>query len=135
LTKTPTLIAIGLWHSHLEPDQPKPTDFVDEEWDKAEKQVVINRLKSGYALPYPYAGKSWCRFNCGETEMGNHDMSDGIFLWPEGLLHYILHHAVRLPANVVEQMTTKPLVYYNFEGSFSVDIDWWKTQKGFMKGK
>lgn len=123
---TPTLIAIGLWHSPQEPDMPHPSVLVDELWDEAEKQAVIEHLKAGYALPYPYAGKSWCRFNCGETEMGNRDFSDGYYLWPEGLLHYIQHHAVRLPNEVAQKMLSTPVVKYNFESSFSVDIEYWK---------
>lgn len=125
----PTLIAIGLWHSELEPYYPHPQQFVDGGWDEQEKLAITNRLENGYALPYPYAGKSWCRFNCGETEMGNRDYSDGIYLFPEGLLHYIEKHNVKLPDTVIEKMLTNPITKYNFESDFSVDIEWWKTQK------
>lgn len=129
MPKNPTLIAIGLWQSDLEPHLPHPKQFVDETWGEQEKQAVISRLKSSYALPYPYAGKSWCRFNCGETEMGNRDFSDGIYLFPEGLVHYLEHHAVKLPKSTIETMLTNPIKKYNFESDFSVDIDWWATQK------
>jgi len=129
-TKNPILIAIGLWHSPLEPDLPRPAWFVDEGWDANEKQAIITRLKNSYPLPYPYAGKSWCRFNCGEAEMGNRDFSDGIYLFPEGLLHYIKHHTVKLPTIVVKKMLSTPIKHYNFESDFAVDIEWWKTQKG-----
>jgi hypothetical protein len=128
LPKNPTLIAIGLWRSELEPYYPHPKQFIDESWDSEEKQDVITRLKNSYALPYPYAGKSWCRFNCGETEMGNRDYSDGIYLFPEGLVHYIEQHNVKLPNAVVQKMLSTPIEKYNFESDFSVDIEWWKTQ-------
>lgn len=134
MPKNPTLIAIGLWHSHLEPDFPDPAWFVDEVWGEQEKQAIITRLKNSYALPYPYAGKSWCRFNCGETEMGNRDYSDGIYLFPEGLLHYIEQHNVKLPDVVIQKMLSNPIVKYNFESDFSVDIEWWETQEGWAKG-
>lgn len=128
MPKNPTLIAIGLWRSELEPYYPHPKQFIDESWDSEEKQAVITRLKNSYALPYPYVGKSWCRFNCGETEMGNRDYSDGIYLFPEGLVHYIEHHNVKLPNGVVQKMLSTPIEKYNFESDFSVDIEWWKTQ-------
>lgn len=135
MPKNPTLIAIGLWHSHLEPELPDPTWFVDEGWDKEEKKVVISRLKNGYPLPYPYAGKSWCRFRCGEIEMGNRDYSDGVYLFPEGLVHYLEHHDVKLPDIIIQTMLSNPIKKYNFESDFTVDMDWWQKQRGWVKGK
>lgn len=126
MSRNPTLIAIGLWYSDMEPEFPRPSRLVDENWDNAEKEKVIARLEEGYPLPYPYAGKSWCRFNCGETEMGNRDFSDGYFLWPEGLPHYLKNHNVRLPEVVVNKLLTTPVVKYNFESDFTVDLEWWK---------
>ena len=135
MSENPTLTAIGLWHSHLEPELPDPAWFVDSAWNSDEKQAIITRLKNSYALPYPYAGKSWCRFNCGEIEMGNRDYSDGVYLFPEGLLHYIEQHGVKLPDVVIQKMLSTSIVKYNFESDFSVDIEWWQTQKGWAKGK
>lgn len=129
MPKNPTLIAIGLWYSELEPYYPHPKGFIDKSWDKEIKQPIITRLKASYPLPYPYAGKSWCRFSCGETEMGNRDYSDGIYLFPEGLVHYLEQHNLKLPNEVVEKMLANPIAKYNFESDFSVDIEWWKTQK------
>lgn len=135
MPKNPTLIAIGLWHSTLEPTLPDPAWFVDEHWDEQEKQAVLQHLQNSYALPYPYAGKSWCRFACGEREMGNEDMTDGTYLWPSGLPHYILHHNVKLPQIVLQTMLSTPITRYNFAIDFSVDMEWWEIQKGWAKGK
>lgn len=135
MPKNPTLIAIGLWHSDDEPDMPDPAWFVDEHWDEQEKQAVLQHLQNGYAIPYAYAGKSWCRFACGEKEMGNEDITDGRYLWPSGLPHYIIKHNLRLPQTVVQTMLSTPIARYNFVIDFSVDIEWWKTQKGWAKGK
>ena len=42
------------------------------------------------------AGLSTCRL-CGKAN-GSQEFSDGHYLWPEGLGHYIREHGVRLPA-------------------------------------
>ncbi len=92
--------AIGFW---IEPDIPDhrfrhPIAFVDSEWDLAERRLVAHHLRSGKRAD-SCMGYSWCRFHCGvdDAEMGDSDFSDGLWLWPEGLAHYVLEHAVRLP--------------------------------------
>jgi hypothetical protein len=49
-----------------------------------------------------HSAVSWCRF-CG-AENGSSERSDGVYLWPEGLAHYIRRHNVRLPAAVIEHI-------------------------------
>ena len=92
--------AIGFWR---EPDIPDhrfrhPIAFVDSEWDLAERRLVAHHLRSAKRAD-SCLGYSWCRFHCGvdDAEMGDSDFSDGLWLWPEGLAHYVLEHAVRLP--------------------------------------
>ena len=37
--------------------------------------------------------------------MGCSDMTDGVkYIWPEGLLHYIVSHSVRLPSEFITEM-------------------------------
>lgn len=41
---------------------------------------------------------SWCRL-CGLTQrMGCATRSDGVYMWPDGLVHYVADHAIELPA-------------------------------------
>jgi hypothetical protein len=42
-------------------------------------------------------GSSWCRL-CGlAVRMGCSTRTDGVYVWPDGLLHYLVHHNVALP--------------------------------------
>ncbi|GHH42120.1 hypothetical protein GCM10017774_37860 [Lentzea cavernae] len=50
-----------------------------------------------------FAGKSICRF-CGRDN-GSTELTDGVnFVWPDGLLHYVEDHNVRLPTEVTAAM-------------------------------
>src|SRR5262245_22776758 len=60
-------------------------------------------------------GFSYCRFHCGKkwrfrgtitsTELlGTDELTDGEWLWPKGLPHYIEAHDVCLPEEVVARM-------------------------------
>ena len=71
---------------------------MDSEWDLAERRLVAHHLRSAKRAD-SCLGYSWCRFHCGvdDAKMGDSDFSDGLWLWPEGLAHYVLEHAVRLP--------------------------------------
>ena len=39
---------------------------------------------------------SWCRFGCSLAN-GSAELTDGVFIWPEGLAHYVAEHSVALP--------------------------------------
>ncbi|WP_419702732.1 hypothetical protein [Promicromonospora sp. NFX87] len=71
-----------------------------------------------------YRGMSSCRF-CGEL-VGHREQTDGTYLWPEGLAHYVAEHDVRLPAEFVRHAlgTAQDLEHRN------VDITWWTSLKG-----
>jgi hypothetical protein len=98
---TTTLCAIGFW-----PDVgqdwirslPSPQQFMDPHWHSEERNRVSEYLKSGVLL-HRYRGFSHCRFACGipHHAMGSCDLTDGTWVWPEGLAHYIDVHQVRPP--------------------------------------
>ena len=48
-------------------------------------------------------GFSWCRFFCGasDREMGSKELTDGCWIWPEGLSHYVRAHGILLPEEFV----------------------------------
>ena len=52
-----------------------------------------------------WCGYSWCRFGCGiqGPEIGSRDLSDGEWLWPEGLAHYVSVHSVRVPDEIIDR--------------------------------
>ena len=63
---------------------------------------VITYLRSGKVFEV-WRGYSHCRFRCGvsATKMGDRDLTDGVWIWPEGLVHYVEAHHVPLPAEFV----------------------------------
>jgi len=128
------LTLIGYWAGGYEPGWPQVAEFVDEQWDKTERDVVASYLEQGLALP-PHLrqrGFSRCRF-CGAVN-GSNEKTDGSYIWPEGLAHYIRSHSVRLPVSVIRHIVTKPVSTRPrvnddwWEAAIrSRDQEWWKT--------
>ena len=92
-----TLTVIGLWKDRAEPYWPDPHDFVDDQWNEKERAAVALALRSGRPVR-AFRGESTCRM-CGRLN-GSREVSDGVYLWPDGLAHYVIDHAVRLPEPV-----------------------------------
>jgi hypothetical protein len=86
---------LGFWASPGSDGLPDPAVLVDAGWDEAERQWVADYLERGQVAA-SYMGGSRCRL-CARLN-GSRDLTDGAYLWPEGLAHYVLEHAVRLPA-------------------------------------
>ncbi len=81
-----------------------PRDFVDPSWDPLERSRVARHLSAGRVLA-SYRGMSWCRMGCAPgSGMGSRDLTDGVYVWPEGYVHYLLLHAVRPPAEFVRHV-------------------------------
>ena len=95
----------GYWSGDNLPD---PTTLVDPEWEKDNRDKIIAYLKAGKPI-CAYMGYSHCRFNCGipDPNMGDSDYSDGTYVWPQGLAHYIEKHNVKLPDDFVSHMKVK----------------------------
>jgi hypothetical protein len=116
----PSLRVIGFWNG---PDTssgwPEIEVLVDREWDEDERDFIISYLNHG-VLGRVYMGYSTCRV-CGKTNNGDCEYSDGTFVWPSGLAHYVEDHAVRLPREFVQHAieTTERL-----EGDR--EDAWWK---------
>jgi len=103
------LEAIGYWFNERAPSgYPRPQRLVGT-WDPAERARVAAYLRAGDELEQ-YRGWSYCRFACGipDRQMGSRDLTDGRFVWPEGLAHYVEAHAVRLPDHFVAHALAGP---------------------------
>ena len=125
------LIAIGYWKSIYENEFPDPAKFEYLNWSLEEKSKIITHLKNGKSVA-DWMGKSWCRFRCGENEMGSSCFTDGKYLFPEKLIHYIEKHHVRLPNEFIKHV----LNYEKHEiptdlNEYQVDYSWWKKEIGF----
>lgn len=125
------LIGIGYWHSIYGAGFPDPGNFVDQTWNKKEKDIIFRYLQTGHLMPFLTMGVSWCRFRCGANHLGAGEFTDGKYVWPEGLAHYIDKHEVRLPDEVVQFMLSNKSSEAVSGDDFEVDWTWWKKQKGF----
>lgn len=97
---------VGFWHSEKEADLPMPVADTDTLTDE-QRTALLSFLRAGRIL-LRYMGCSWCRLaphnGCTEGDWldGSADMTDGVWLWPEALPHYIELHRVALPVEFVE---------------------------------
>jgi len=125
---------IGYWHSEQEPQWPDPARFVDPTWDPLQRERVAQYLRTA-SVPRAAAGLSWCRFRCGLAGLGSAEHTDGTFLWPEGLVHYVESHDVRPPEEFLQhifaQGTPRPA---EVSPETPIDVDWWVAQRGFGSG-
>ena len=129
IKKIKGLIAIGYWKSEGEPHLPHPKEFQDDSWGKAEKDMVINHIKNG-KIAIRYRGSSFCRFNCGELNMGTTCLTDGIYIFPEKLSHYLELHDVRLPEKFIDHIKRCKLMEGDFDiQAEEVDYSWWEKAK------
>jgi hypothetical protein len=89
--------AVGYWFNDQAPSGLPRAQRLIGTWD-ASRATVLDYLRSGRVFA-SYRGYSFCRFSCGiaSRQMGHRDLSDGVFVWPEGLAHYLEVHQVRLP--------------------------------------
>jgi hypothetical protein len=123
------LTVIGLWSDRAEPYWPDPKDFVDAGWSAEERANVVKALRSGIEVKQ-FRGESTCRV-CGRLN-GSRELSDGRYLWPDGLAHYVGEHGVRLPEAVEAHFLQQPasegaLSTANIEPDDLLDADesWW----------
>lgn len=111
---------IGLWVSEQQPDLPDPQALVDSSWNPDEREDVASYLSQG-TVARGYMGFSTCRI-CGFSRNGNLEFTDGVFLWPQGLAHYVSEHSVRLPPDIVNHARAR---LQEIE-SATVDESWWR---------
>ncbi len=91
---------IGFWRSSNEVELPTPQSLVRPGWlSDSDKQSLISYLEGGDTYE-TWRGQSWCRFRC-DGDLGCRDFTDGVWIWPEGLAHYVEKHDVILPDKFV----------------------------------
>lgn len=91
---------VGFWHSESEPFLPHPAMHIDVErkWPAETRRAVVEYLHRQHQLTQ-YMGWSDCRL-CGK-ENGSADVTDGVYTWPSGFLHYVVDHHVKPPEDFV----------------------------------
>ena len=145
-------VLIGYWRSAAQPQWPDPHDFVDESWDPNERLVLAGYLDSGCRPPFatdgifvvpdlrvrssgtqgaeaPTRSGVLAPARPGECN-GSNELSDGVYIWPEGLSHYVREHSVRLPTVFVEHTRTHTPPGDVGDGwYFEAEDGWWKSAR------
>ena len=96
----PTLKLIGFWSGDRESHESwiDPSKLVAPGCYGDEKSRVVAYLRAGTRINFEL-GYSFCRIEGGppDSEMGTCDMTDGTWVWPEGLWVYVDLYDVKLP--------------------------------------
>jgi hypothetical protein len=116
------LILIGYWRSDQDPSWPDPAELVDTNWDPNERALVASYLEAGTVV-VTYMGYSPCRL-CAKRDNGSVELTDGVYVWPNGLAHYVAEHSVRLPGQIVDHILGRETEFER--GITNYDTDWWK---------
>lgn len=126
------MIEVGFWADPRDPgdDRPVPSTLVDKAWGETVSACAVALyVRSGFIESFEL-GYSFCRLGCSggdlaspgnaavvgrnrgsrsvgygsdSTFMGCCTQTDGKYVWPEGLAHYISEHAVRPPEHFVRR--------------------------------
>jgi hypothetical protein len=111
---------------------PDPSQLVSPDWEAGRRGRLVEYLRAGATLA-AYMGYSFCRFeDCRHPEhdrLGTRDLTDGRWVWPEGLWHYVADHRVRLPdafvAEAAENNFAVPALPALDPRQVSFDQGWW----------
>jgi hypothetical protein len=116
---------IGYWIESLGDDQFLAPQEVAEKLTPDMVEKVVGYLRAG-KLYKQYRGFSWCRFSCGcpLEQMGSAELTDGYWIWTEGLIHYVEVHRVALPEAFLADVVCKSAPNNNTEPDSS--LDFWK---------
>jgi hypothetical protein len=117
------LIAVGFWVDDRHPDWPDPHELIAPDLSQDESREVASYLDRGIVVQL-WRGWSHCRI-C-DDKNGHADLTDGTYLWPEGLAHYVREHHVRLPSRFTAHVTARLHELRNAE----IDELWWSEQRG-----
>ena len=123
------LRAIGYWSdtrigSPIKNGFVSPKRWVGKYETEEIQNLVSSYLDSGSKL-VGWLGYSHCRFNCGKPdhEMGSCDLTDGVWVWPEGLSHYVKIHSVVLPIEFIDYMRQSEWIALQIDQKDLQDIE------------
>jgi len=101
------LIQVGFWKDTKAlfdlSGNPDPRELSNPAWYEGWAEPIAQYLDSGKVVE-SWLGCSYCRFGCKNVDMGSRDLSDGAYLWPEGLSHYVRAHGVVLPREFIRHV-------------------------------
>ena len=87
------------WWSRL--NLPRPDRLIRVGWRFSDRENIVAYLRSGVSCNV-FMGSASCRL-CRQY-LGSLDLTDGEWVWPERLEHYVSEHEVMLPDEFVDSM-------------------------------
>jgi hypothetical protein len=108
-----TLMRLGYWKGKIADAYPCPQELEGTLPAHVRERLIAYLdnppLVVGTAYPsleYQW-GHSWCRYGC-DVPNGSDELTDGIWVWPEGLSHYVKEHGLALlPEEFLESVVSE----------------------------
>lgn len=100
------LKAIGYWQEPEFPEGetlPHPQDLVNPFWRLDERAQIVAYLRAG-KVAAQWRGYAQCRLCPPGTALGSCDLTDGEWVWPQQLEHYVEKHSLFLPNEFIDSM-------------------------------
>lgn len=104
-------LLIGYWFSPYEMQYPHPSEFIEKDY---KDDQLVSYLNNAYSVNY-FRGFSSCRI-C-RISNGTHEKTDGVFIWPVGLAHYVEAHNVKLPDEFINHVKSNNYIVPDVEFS------------------
>jgi hypothetical protein len=95
-----TLRRIGYWKESLDDAYPLAEEVVGA-LPAHQRDAVAKYLEAGRFSIWVFMGHSTCRLGCPGAN-GCREQTDGKWIWPSGLVHYVRVHGVAMPEEFVE---------------------------------
>ena len=112
---------VGYWSNGAD-GWPVPEECVDIALSFDDRDIVADYVRRGF-VARACMGIARCRL-CG-IPLGSLDLTDGEYIWPEGLDHYVQDHSVRLPPWFIEHVQSYQEAYEDAQVSDAL----WLTTK------
>lgn len=110
-----------------------PKYLVDKNWKIEMRPALLKYLKSGIRI-HEMLGYSHCRLSkiIPDEQMGNAELTDGVYVWPEGLPIYVEKFGVKLPNEFIAHAEKSNFcIPSNLDvtdlENRAVDIQFWKN--------
>ncbi len=120
---------IGRWNIN-HPDDPDLRDLIDVSWDQEQVSEVADYLENGMTLAALISNPQ--NRHCRLCEFSYKDdllLTDGVYVWPQLLCHYVSAHKVRLPQVIIDDMMSR----WDALEQSQQDVSWWRRLAAIRK--
>ncbi len=122
---------IGYWKSDNHPTFIDPK-YIMGTWREEKRASIIAYLQSGRIF-CDHLQLEQCIICKYETK--RIDLTDGLWIWPSILVHYIQEHNILMPPDVEKELARRNFQMPEYKGVLEVSWIYWETYCDFMQGK